>query len=118
MSAERLYHAPVVSRRTPALALLAAALALAGCGGDSGGNGDGGGGAGGGGGVDKEGAAYEAAFDICRGGVKATADAYAVEATNEAVAQIVVEQVSGGSVQDEASARQGCLDALAAAESG
>lgn len=90
-------------------------LALAGCGGDSGGNGGGGDGAGG---VDKEGAAYEAAFDICRGGVKATADAYAVEATEEAVAQIVVEQVSGGSVQDESSARQGCLDALAAAESG
>jgi hypothetical protein len=119
VSAAPLYHAPVVSRRTPALALLAATLALAGCGGDSG-NGGGGGddGGGGAGAVDKESASYEAAFDICRGGVKETADAYAVEATNEAVAQIVVEQVSGGSVRDEASARQGCLDALAAAESG
>jgi hypothetical protein len=114
VSPEPLYHAPVVQRRTPALALLAATLALAGCGGDSGnGGGDGDAGA-----VNKEGAAYEAAFDICRGGVRATADAYAVEATQEAVSQIVVEQVSGGSVQDEASARQGCLDALAAAGSG
>ena len=95
------------------MALVAATFALAACGGGNGAGGDGGGGAGG---VNKEGAAYEAAFDICRGGVKATADAYAVEATNESVTQIVVEQVSGGSVQDEASARQGCLDALAAAE--
>ena len=111
---KRLYHAPVVRSRTPLLAVLTAAVALAGCGSESGGgNGDGGGG-----GVDKEGAAYEAAFDICRGGVQATADAYAVEPTNEAVAAIVVEQVSGGSIQDEENARQGCLDALAAAESG
>ena len=99
-------------RRTFALAVLATALALAGCGGESGGGG--GGGAGGGGEVEK-GAAYDAAFDICRGGVKATADAYAVEATREAVTQIVVEQLSGGSVRDEAAARQGCHDALDAA---
>jgi hypothetical protein len=103
-----------VRNRTPLLAAFAAALALAGCGSESGG----GGGGGGAGGVDKEGAAYQAAFDICRGGLKATADAYAVEATNEAVSAIVVEQVSGGSVQDEENARQGCMDALAAAEGG
>lgn len=90
----------------PVLAALAASLAVAGCGGGSGGGG------GTGGGVDKGGAAYEAAFDLCRGGVNATADAYAVERTREAVAQVVVEQVSGGSVQDEQNARQGCLDAL------
>jgi hypothetical protein len=103
-----------VRNRTPLLAAFAAAFALAGCGSESGG----GGGGGGAGGVDKEGAAYQAAFDICRGGLKATADAYAVEATNEAVSAIVVEQVSGGSVQDEENARQGCMDALAAAEGG
>lgn len=115
MSGGPLYHAPVVRNHTPLLAVLAAVFALAGCGSESGG---GGGGGDGGGGVNKEGAAYQAAFDICRGGLKATADAYAVEPTNEAVSAIVVEQVSGGSIQDEENARQGCLDALAAAEGG
>jgi hypothetical protein len=95
-----------VARIGRAFALLAAGVALAGCGG---------GGGGGGGGDDESanrGAAYDAAFDICSPGVKATADAYAVEPTREAVAQIVVEQVSGGSPDDEQSARQGCLDAF------
>jgi hypothetical protein len=89
----------------PSLAALAVVVVLAGCGG---GGGNGGGGDGGG----NRGAAYDAAFDICSPGVEATADIYAVEATREAVASIVVEQVSGGSPQDEQSARQGCLDAL------
>jgi hypothetical protein len=93
------------------LAVLGAALALAGCGG-----GGGGGGGGDGDGGDDKGAAYEAAFDICSPGVKATAEAYAVEPTEKAVAQIVVEQVSGGSPADEEKARQGCMDALAAAK--
>ena len=91
------------------LAVIGAALAFGGCGG---------GGGGGGGGGDQgheKGAAYEAAFDICSPGLKATAEAYAVEPTKEAVSQIVVEQVSGGSIQDEKSAKQGCLDAIAAA---
>jgi hypothetical protein len=96
------------------LAVLVGAVALAGCGGGGGGSGGGDGGAGGDQGHEK-GAAYEAAFDICGPGVKATAEAYAVEPTKEAVAQIVVEQVSGGSIEDEKSAKQGCLDAFAAA---
>jgi hypothetical protein len=96
------------------VAVLGAALALGGCGGGGGGGGGDGGGGGGDAG-DEKGAAYEAAFDICGPGLKATAEAYAVEPTKEAVAQIVVEQVSGGSIQDEKSAKQGCLDALAAA---
>jgi hypothetical protein len=89
------------------VALLVATAALAACGG-GGGGGDGGDG----GGSGEQGAAYDAAFDICRGGVKATADAYAVEPTKEAVAQVVVEQVSGGSPRDEKKARDGCLAAL------
>lgn len=93
-------------RGTLALALVALA---AGCGG---------GGDGGGGGGSTDSAAYDAAFDICAGGVKATADAYAVEPNKEAVAQVVVEQVSGGSPKDETLARQGCLDALNKAEAG
>jgi hypothetical protein len=95
------------------LAVVGAAVTLAGCGG--GGGGGGGTGEGGDQGSEK-GAAYEAAFDICSPGLKATAEAYAVEPTEEAVAQIVVEQVSGGSAADEESARQGCKDALAAAK--
>jgi hypothetical protein len=102
---------PDVRALRSTLAVLAAATALAGCGG----GGEGGGGGGDTGGSGERGAAYDAAFDICREGVKATADAYAVEPTKEAVAQIVVEQVSGGSVQDEENARQGCMDALAKA---
>jgi hypothetical protein len=99
----------------PVLALLGASLLFAACGGGGGGGGGGGNG-GGGGDVEEKGAAYEAAFDICSPGLKATAEAYAVEPTEEAVAQIVVEQVSGGSAQDEKSAREGCLDAIAKAK--
>jgi hypothetical protein len=94
-------------------AALLAALTLAGCGSESGG---GGGGDGGGDAGAEQGAAYEAAFDICAGGVKATAEAYAVEANDDAVASVVVEQVSGGSARDEDSARRGCLDALKKAD--
>jgi hypothetical protein len=106
-----------VNALRPTLAALLAAVALAGCGGggSSGGGDTGGGGSGSGSGSGDKGAAYDAAFDICRGGVKATADAYAVEPTKEAVSDLVVEQVSGGSARDEQSARQGCLDALAQA---
>ena len=102
------YHAADVGR-TPRTALLLAAVALvAGCGG--GGDDDGGGDDG------NTSASYDAAFDICSGGVKATADAYAVEPTEEAVAQIVVEQVSGGTPQEEKAAREGCLAGLRQAE--
>jgi hypothetical protein len=83
------------------------ALALAGCGG-GGESDDGGAGTGGG----TRGAAYEAAFDICRGGLEATAEAYAVPATEAAVTAVIVEQVSGGSPEEEQNARQGCLDAI------
>jgi hypothetical protein len=93
----------------PRLALVAAAALLAGCGG---GGDDDGGGAGGG----NTSAAYDAAFDICSGGVTATADAYAVEPNEEAIAQVVVEQVSGGTPQEEMSAREGCLAGLRQAE--
>jgi hypothetical protein len=95
----------------PILALLGSTLALAACGGGGGG---GGGGGDTGGGDGNQGAAYDAAFDICSPGLKATAEAYAVEPTQEAVAQVVVEQVSGGG-QDEKRARAGCLAALAKA---
>jgi hypothetical protein len=97
------YDGCLVSR-IPRLALLAAVAVLAGCGG--GGDDDGGGGGG------NTSASYDAAFDICSGGVKATADAYAVEPNEEAVAQVVVEQVSGGTPQEEKSAREGCLAGL------
>jgi hypothetical protein len=95
------------TRDTLALALVALAAGCGGGGGDGGGNG----------GL-TDNAAYDAAFDICAGGVQATADAYALEPNKEAVAQVVVEQVSGGSPKDEMAARQGCLDALNKAEAG
>jgi hypothetical protein len=91
--------------RTPRLALLAAVAVLAGCGGGGGGDDDGGG-------SGNTSAAYDAAFDICAGGIQATADTYAVEPNEEAIAQIVVEQVSGGTPDEEKSAREGCLAAL------
>jgi hypothetical protein len=86
------------------------ALTLGGCGG---------GGDGGGGGAEgNKGGTYDAAFDICAGGTKVTAESYAVEATPDAVADVVVELVAGGSPQDETSARQGCLDAINKADAG
>jgi hypothetical protein len=102
----KVYDPPVVRTLAPLLGVLSA-LALGGCG--SGGESDGGGA---GTGADTRGAAYEAAFDICRGGLKATAEAYAVPATEEAVTAVIVEQVSGGSPEEEQNARQGCLDAM------
>ena len=93
-------------KRTLVIGLIA--FAGAGCGGDSGGGGGGG----------NQSAAYDAAFDICKPGVEATADLYAVEPTKEAVISIVTEQVSGGAAQDEASARKGCGDALDQAAAG
>jgi hypothetical protein len=100
-----------VHRMRRIVVVLAGVAALAGCGGggDGGGDGDG---------TPERGAAYDAAFDICAEGVQATADIYGVAATEEAVVEIVVEQVSGGSVQEEESARQGCLDALEQADTG
>jgi hypothetical protein len=83
--------------------VLATVAVLAGCGG---GDDDGGGGGG------NTSAAYDAAFDICSGGVTATADAYAVEPNEEAIAQVVIEQVSGGTPEEEKSARDGCLAGL------
>jgi hypothetical protein len=101
------YHGGFVSR-IPRLAVFAAVALLAGCGG----GGDGGGGGEGGDGGGNTSASYDAAFDICSGGVKATADAYAVEPTEEAVTKIVMEQISGGTPREEKSAREGCLAAL------
>ena len=87
-------------------ATLASASFVAGCGG--GGNGDGGGG-----GDDvADNASYSAAYDICVAGLESTASDYSVAANKDAVAEIVVEQVSGGRPDDEAAAKQGCLDAL------
>lgn len=91
----------------PTVVALAGALALAGCGSKAGGDTNA---------PNNNSAAYDAAYDICAGGTKATADAYAVEATKEAVTQLVVEQVSGGTPQDEKSAREGCRAALAKAD--
>ena len=91
---------------------LAAALLLGGCGGDGGGGETGGGANGGAGTADTRSASYDAASQLCAPGVKAVAADYAVDATAEAVIQVVVEQVAGGSVQDEQSAREGCRDAL------
>ncbi len=90
------------------IAAIPAAILLAGCGGgDDGDEGDGEG---------NRRASYDAAFQICEPGVRATADLYAVEPTKEAVAAIVTEQVSGGSPPDEVAALEGCLDALNEAE--
>jgi hypothetical protein len=87
-------------------ATLCSATFLAGCGG-------GGGSGNGGGGKDvADNAAYSAAYDICVGGVESTASDYAVAPTKDAVSATIVEQVSGGRPEDEAAARQGCLDAL------
>ena len=97
------YDCGLVSR-LPRLALLAAVALLAGCGGGGGDDDEGGGG--------NTSAAYDVAFDICSGGVKATADAYAVEPTEDAIADLVMEQVSGGTPEEEKSAREGCLAGL------
>jgi hypothetical protein len=97
------YDCGLVSR-LPRLALLAACALLAGCGGGDGDDDEGGGG--------NTSAAYDVAFDICSGGVKATADAYAVEPTEDAIADLVMEQVSGGTPEEEKSAREGCLAGL------
>jgi hypothetical protein len=86
--------------------MLAVVVALAGCGRGGEDVGDGGS------------VAYDAAFDMCSGGLTVTADNYAVEPTREAVAQVVAEQISGGSPQNEEPARQGCLDALEEADPG
>jgi hypothetical protein len=90
------------------LVLLACAVLVAGCGG----GGDDDGGDGGGAGTPN----YDAGFQTCEQGVRATADLYAVEPTREAVADIVTEQLAGGSgAQDEQEIREGCLAALDAA---
>ena len=86
-------------RRSATILLL---LALSGCGG-----GDGGGGA-----QTANPASYDAAYDICAGGLEQTADLYAVPAEREAVTKIVAEQVSGGQPQDADAAVRGCEDAL------
>lgn len=86
----------------------ASAALLAGCGG---GGGDGGG-AGGDGSNVGDNAAYSAAYDICVAGLASTASDYAIEPTRESVIELVVEQVSAGTAQDEEAARQGCTDGL------
>ena len=56
---------------------------------------------------------YDAAFDICKPGVKPTAQLYAVPPTEGAVLEVVVQEVAGGnSENDPREARRGCLDAL------
>jgi hypothetical protein len=100
------YSPALMTRLLVLAATFASAAFVAGCGG--GGNGDGGGG-----GSDvADNAAYSAAYDICVAGLESTASDYSVPANKDAVAQIVVEQVSGGRPEDEVAAKQGCLDAL------
>ena len=89
-------------KQRPILASLVVVVALAACGG---GGGDGG--------ADTANpASYDAAYDICAGGLEQTADLYAVPVNREAVTKIVAEQVSGGQPQDADAAVQGCGDAL------
>jgi hypothetical protein len=103
----------MITPRHHALVALAAALALAGCG-DEGGTGTPG--------ADtrpfEERGSYQAAYQLCEGGLELTAQAYALEADREQVLAVVTEQLAGGAPDEEAAARQGCEDALDAAEGG
>jgi hypothetical protein len=102
-----------------ALPLVAvAAVAAAGCSGgggsSAGGSGGSGSSSGGSGKVQTTSTAYQGGFDTCSGGTVAEiADMYGVpEKTPDAVAEVVAEQLSGGSGEHD-SMKQGCLDAFA-----
>ena len=91
----------MVVRATAAI-VLATAVVVAGCGGSGGAHGG-----------QAKNASYDSAFDICKPGVKPTAQLYAVPPTEGAVLEVVVQEVAGGnSENDPREARRGCLDAL------
>jgi hypothetical protein len=100
-----------LQRSLPVLAALALLAAGCGGGGDSNTSGDADSGAGG---ASTTSNAYQAGFETCSGGtVEEIAALYGVaESTPEAVAEVIAEQLSGGS-GEHASTKQGCIDAFA-----